>query len=170
MKLSKFSRVLILLLAASLILALASCGAKPEGGDILDEPEITVKYLSGEYAQQLLRDGGEEVLGTIKIRDGKNGKYGLEVARMAIIENASNGGYYIADKNLSLTVPLDSEARVTYIKDAKNGPQIMELDKFIKGVQKDEKSNSHQEKLYKVYIIGGNALMILAKELPKKKG
>ena len=93
---------------------------------------------------------------------------------MVIVESSiTDEGYYVADKNLSETVPLDSEARVTYIRDKKKGPQVMDLDKFIARVQKDtasressSDSDSEEEKLYDVYIIGGSALMILARELP----
>ncbi len=47
----------------------------------------------------------------------------------------------------------------------------MDLNKFIAQVQDDAASqdkagNSEEEKLYDVYIIGGSALMILARELP----
>ena len=90
---------------------------------------------------------------------------------MVIVESSyDKDGYYVADKNLSTTVPLDSEARVTYIKDKKKGPEVMELGAFIEKVQKDAKSEDFSdpdtEKLYDVYIIGGNALMLLAKEMP----
>ncbi len=173
MKKKRFAQVLVLLLAFLLTVFLPGCGQDAGDYDVMEEPEITVEYLSGEYADQILRDGGEQVLGTIEIQKESEDEYALTVHSMVIVESSITGdGYYIADKNLSNTVPLDSEARVTYIKSKKKGPQVMDLAEFIKLVQQDaaagngDASDSGNEKLYDVYIIGGNALMILAKELP----
>lgn len=172
MRRKKFAEILFLISVVALVF-LSGCGQEQEG-DILEEPEITVEYLSGDYADQLLRDGGEKELGAIRIKEEKDGKYALTVESMVIVESSyDKDGYYVADKNLSTTVPLDSEARVTYIKDKKKGPEVMELDTFIEKVQKDAKSEDFTdpdaEKLYDVYIIGGNALMLLAKEMPDAK-
>ena len=176
MKKRQFTLLMVLVLLFC-VLPLSGCGQESGDEELMDElaePKITVKYLSGEYADQILKDGGEKVLGTISIEDDGNGDYDLTVNSMVIVESSiTDEGYYIADKNLSETVPLDSEARVTYIRDKKKGPQVMDLDKFIARVQKDtasressSDSDSEEEKLYDVYIIGGSALMILARELP----
>ena len=176
MKKRQFTLLMVLVLLFC-SLTLSSCGQNSGDEELMDElaePEITVKYLSGEYADQILKDGGEKVLGTISIDEAGNGDYDLTVNSMVIVESSiTDEGYYVADKNLSETDPLDSEARVTYIRDKKKGPQVMDLDKFIARVQKDtasressSDSDSEEEKLYDVYIIGGSALMILARELP----
>lgn len=179
MKKERFTWVFVLFMVLILALALPGCGQNSNEKELMDEleePEITVKYLSGEYADQILRDGGEKVLGTISLENIGEEKYELTVNSMVIVESSiTDEGYYIADKNLSSTVPLDSEACVTYIQDKEKGPQVMKLDKFINRVQNDtaaqaESSDSdltdENTKLYDVYIIGGKALMILAKELP----
>ncbi|MCQ4637204.1 hypothetical protein NE619_10760 [Anaerovorax odorimutans] len=172
MRRKKFAGILLLVSVAALVF-LSGCG-QTHTGDDLEEPEITVEYLSGEFADQILRDGGEKELGAIRIEDEGDGKYALTVESMVIVESSySKSGYYVADKNISTKVPLDSEARVTYIKDKKKGPEVIELDEFIKKAQKDAKtedfSDPDSEKLYDVYIIGGNALMLLAKEMPDGK-
>lgn len=179
MKKKRFTWLFVLFVALILAVPLTGCGQ--EGNeeklmDELEEPEITVKYLSGEYADQILRDGGEKILGTISLENTGEEKYELTVNSMVIVESSiTDEGYYIADKNLSTTVPLDSEARVTYIKDKEKGPEVMKLNRFIDRVQNDtaaqaESSDSdltdENMKLYDVYIIGGNVLMILAQELP----
>lgn len=172
MKKKRFAGPLILSIILVLAALLPGCGQKTDDYDIMEEmeePELTVEYLSGEYAQQLLRDGGEERLGTISIDQDENGKYSLTVNSMVIVESSiTDEGYYIADKNISETFPLDQEARVTYIKKKSEGPQVTELDEFISLVQEDAQaaSGSEEEKLYDVYIIGGSALMLLARELP----
>lgn len=170
MKGKNFIWLIVLTMVLSFAIFLSGCGGQSGDHDNLEEPEISVEYLSGEFAQQLLRDGGEEMLGTVDITKEKDGTYFLTIRSMAIVENSAyDGGYYIADKNLTKEVPLDSEARATYIKSKKSGPQVMKLDQFIKAVQDDNRSSDSKnsdEKLYKVYIIGGNALMLLAEELP----
>ena len=67
MNTKKFAQAVLLSMLLVSALLLGGC-SQPEIGDhdIMEEPEITVDYLSGEYAQQLLRDGGEEILGTIE--------------------------------------------------------------------------------------------------------
>lgn len=133
----------------------------------LEEPNITVEYLSGEYADQVMRDGGECTLGTIDIT--KNGDtYSATVKSMVIVESdMSDEGYYIADKNLSSTFSVDSETPVTYIKDDKSGPEVISLEEFIKLIKDDTNPlEEGDEKLYDVYTMGDDALMILAKELP----
>ena len=179
MKKKRFTWIFVLIMALVLAFALAGCGqdsGEDELMDELEEPEITVKYLSGEYADQILRDGGEKVLGTISFESTGEGKYDLTVNSMVIVESSiTDEGYYIADKNLSTTVPLDSDARVTYIKKKEKGPEVRTLDKFIDRVQKDAAAQAESPdsdltdedaKLYDVYIIGEKALMILARELP----
>lgn len=171
MKKKKFAGLIILTVIFLLAVSLCGCSGQDEadGHDVLETPELTVKYLSEEYSEQILRDGGKETLGTISINKGHDSKYSLTVHSMVIVESSiTEEGYYIADKNISETVPLDPDADVTYIKDESIGPEIVQLDEFISLVQEDnaKAAVSGEEKLYDVYIIGGNALMILARELP----
>lgn len=157
----------VLSLAAFLAITMSGCSKIQ---DNIEEPDITVEYLSGEYADQLMRDGGECTLGTISItKDGDT--YTATVNSMVIVESSmSDEGYYVADKNISTTFPLDSEARVTYIRDEVAGPEVIELDEFIKLNASDiDPLEEGNEKLYDVYTIGGDAMMILAKELPDGK-
>ncbi len=174
MKRNSFAPILALSLILAFCLFLAGCEEEPDSHDILEEPEITVEYLSGEYAQQLLRDGGESTLGTIEIQSKSDGSYLLTVNSMVIVESSiSDDGYYIADKNVSNTVPLSSEALATYIESSDDAPKVVDLEKFVSLVQEDGKkaasgkgSTDQPEKLYDVYTIGGSALLLLARELP----
>lgn len=173
MKRKRFIKVSALSMAFILALFFSGCGEQTNDGDIMEEPEITVEYLTGEYAEQILRDGGEEILGTIELESDSENNCSLTVNSMVIVESSiTKEGYYIADKNMSSTVPLASDARVTYIKSKEKGPEIINLEEFMKLAQKDiekQKKNGLEpgkEKLYQVYIIGGSAVMLLAKELP----
>lgn len=132
--------------------------------DIIEEPDITVEYLSGEYADQLLRDGGECTLGTISTsKDGE--VYTATINSMVIVESDSeDDGYYIADKNVSTTASLDSNTRITYIDDEDATPKIVTLEEFV--TSNDSDSASGGQKLYDIYTMGDSVLMILAKELP----
>lgn len=175
MKRNSLALVLILSMIFVLCLLLTGCEDDPGDHDNLEEPEITVEYLSGEYAEQLLRDGGESTLGTIEIEKDSEGACSLTVHSMVIVESSiSDDGYYIADKNISNTVPLSSQAMATYIQSPDSPPEVMDLETFISKAQKDgekaaskKKDSDPPEKLYNVYIIGGSALLLLAKELPR---
>lgn len=180
MEQKRFIKVVILFMVLILTILFYGCGQRSSDNDIIEEPEITLEYLSGEYAEQILRDGGEDTLGTIEITaKGNDNSAGsadtlsLTIHNMVIVESSiTDEGYYVADKNLSSTVPLSSDAYVTYIKSRKKGPEVVALKDFLRLVQKDaEKQKDHglepgNEKLYQVYIIGDTAVMILAKELP----
>lgn len=166
MKKKYLAKILELSLAAALAITLSGCS---KDRDIMEEPDITVEYLSGEYAEQILRDGGEEMLGTISIDKNGDNTYSLTVNSMLVVESdITDEGYYVADKNISTTVPLDSDARVTYIRDEESGPEVIELEEFIELTQNDTSDPLEEgnEKLYEVYTVGDNALMVLAKELP----
>lgn len=159
----------VTILSLAVFLTVTMSGCIKTNGD-MEEPDITVEYLSGEYADQLIRDGGECTLGTISItKDGDI--YTATVNSMVIVESSlSDEGYYVADKNISSTVSLDPEARVTYIRDKENGPEIISLDEFIRLTSDDtEPLEEGNEKLYDVYTVGDDVMMILAKELPDGK-
>ncbi|MEG0830522.1 MAG: hypothetical protein RSD88_06660 [Anaerovoracaceae bacterium] len=158
------SGILILILCVSVSLFLFGCGTKEATGDIIEEPEITVDYLSGEFADQLIRDGAEEHLGSIAISKGKNNAYNLSLNDKSIVKSDDyEAGYYIADKNTSGKWPLGSEARITYIDDSTKNPKILNVDQFVKKVENDE--NAGETKLYKVYIISDNVELVLAEKL-----
>lgn len=167
MKKNHLTKFLTLCFTLFLLVSITACN---EQHDILEEPDITVEYLSGDYADQLLRDGGENTLGTISLVQNEDDTYSLTVNSMLIVENDdSDLGYYIADKNITSVFQLDPEARVTYIKEKGADPEIVDLTEFIHLVQ-NETSNplkEGDEKLYNVYTMDNNVLMILAEKMPE---
>lgn len=173
MRRETFIKVYALSMALLFTIFLVGCGEQSDDIDIMEEPEITVEYLTEEYAAQILRDGGEEILGTAEFSGSADKGYLLTIHSMVIVESSiTEEGYYVADKNMSSSVPLDPDARFTYIKSKKKGPEVIGLEEFVKLAQKDfqkQKANDvkpGEEKLYQVYIIGGKGVMLLAKELP----
>lgn len=167
MKKKILAGVTALSLAALLAVTMSGCGRSQ---DDIEEPDITEEYLSGEYADQLLRDGGECTLGTISIsKDGDS--YTATINSMVIVESSmSDEGYYVADKNISTTVNLDPEARITYIKEVGEAPEVITLDELVEFSADDtDPLEEGNEKLYDVYTVGDDAMMILAKELPNGK-
>lgn len=137
--------------------------------DIMEEPDITVKYLTGEYAEQLDRDGAECTLATVKItQDGEN--YSAVINSMAIVESSmTDEGYYIADMNVSETCTMDADTRATYIKDTAEGPEVVSFDEFVQLTMDDTSDplKAGEERLYNVYTYDGIALLFLAQEMPE---
>jgi len=161
-------RLITVLIITILVFTVTGCS---DQRDIMEEPEITVEYLTGEYADQLIRDGSETILGTVSVDKTDDGIYSLTVNSMLVVESeADDEGYYIADKNISGTYNIASDARVTYIGDSGNDPQVVTLDEFIELTDADTSDPLEEgnEELYDVYIIDNNALMIIAKELPEE--
>ena len=66
MKKSKRCAILVLTALMLLLLLLAGCGSE-KSGNTISEPEITVDYLDGEYADQLINDGAGTMLGTVSV-------------------------------------------------------------------------------------------------------
>ncbi len=167
MKKRHITRLTAALLALILILSLCSCGRVDN--TIAEPEEITVEYLYGEYADQLIRDGAEITTGTVLIETDGNGLYSMTVENMVIVESdITDAGYYVADANISTTLPLDPEARIAYISETGAEAEIITVDELMNivtaaGYDPLEEGN---EKLFDVYTMGGTVLMVLAKEMP----
>ena len=153
----------------SLILILSFSGCGRVDNTIAEPDEITSEYLYGEYAEQLIRDGAEVTTGCVSVDTDENGTYSITVADMVVVESdITDAGYYVADANMSNTIPLDAEARITYIKESGSEPEVISVDE-LKNIVNDENFDplkEGNEKLFDVYNISGSVVMVLAKELP----
>ena len=158
---------LIFILTSSLLL---SCSSN-QSGSTIDEPEITISYLKGEYSEQLLRDGAEHVFGTIDIKMSDDGSSVDEIVIHAkeYVEDANyENGYYIADKNKAYITHMPDEARTTYKVDGETEPKILPPSEFIAAVNKDyalhesDISDFRESKLYDFYLIEDQILLVLA--------
>lgn len=154
-------------------LAFYMTGCADGGGDITQEPEITVGYLTGEYAGQLVRDGADVLLGVIDITEGEDGTTLVDVGEREYVEDATRpNGFYIADKNLEDTYQLSSDARATFLAGGSSIPKPMAADEFVDAVAKDldEYGASDPDyknyKLYDIYVMDDQILLLLARYLP----
>jgi len=151
----------------------AGCMDKDRSGSTIDEPELTVDYLSGEYAQQLLRDDAACIYGTIEVTVAEDGTAMIKIASKQYVEDASKpNGYYIADRNLEYDYPLSFQARATFLSGGTSIAKVMTADEFVSAVRQDfeEYGASNPEyqkyKLYDIYIINDQIELLIARYLP----
>lgn len=152
----KLNKTIIFVLISSMffVMSLTSCGDK--SGNTIDEPEITSDYLHGEYAEQLITDGAETMLGYVDIsKDGDT--YMVHISEQEVVPNSDyDEGYYIADTNLAKDVSLGFDARIVCEEDGEQ--EVVTADDFIENQADDEKE------LYNVYLMGNSAELIMATE------
>lgn len=167
MRRKHIKRVTALFLAALLVFSFCGCN---RSGNTIDEPDvITTEYLYGDYAEQLIRDGAEVTLGTVSLESTGTDTYNIIVESMVIVESdITDQGYYIADKNLSSTAPLDPAARIAYISEPGAEAEVITVDEFAEIVTAEnyDPLKEGAEQIYDIYSISGSVVMVLAKELP----
>lgn len=155
-----------------LTMLLVGCGDRNQSGLTVDEPDITVEYLEGDYVDQLIRDGAEHVFGTIEVTQVDEETISVDIAAKVFVEDSSQlNGFYIEDKNYSLSKTLNPEARITFLTGEVSLPQIMSPTEFVKAYDEDLAKNGDTEeyrdsKLYDIYIMGDQIELVLAKYLP----
>lgn len=170
MKIKKGLTAALVLLLVLVTLSLCACSSN-QSGSTIDEPDITVDYLKGEYADQLLRDGAEHVFGTIDIKMNDDGTAVDEIVIHAkeYVEDANyETGYYIADKNKAYITHMPDEARTTYVADGSTEPKILPPSEFIAAVNSDyalhenDIADFRESKLYDFYLLEDQILLVLA--------
>ncbi|WP_312653081.1 hypothetical protein [Aminipila sp.] len=163
-----------LIFVLTLATLLVGCGDKNQSGSTVDEPKITVEYLEGDYVKQLLRDGAEHVFGSIEVSKAKDGSVLVNIEAKEYVEDTEQpNGFYIEDKNYSLSSVLAPEARCTFISGDVSLPQIMTTEEFVEAYNKDineygGKNNPdyQKHKLYDMYIMGDQIELILERYIP----
>lgn len=166
----KFKALILLMLTFALILT--GCSSD-QSGLTVDEPEITIDYLEGEYADQLIRDGAEYVFGTIDFEVAAGGEETagdkiIIAAKEYVVDPNYPDGYYIADRNKSYIAYMPAEARTTYIAEGASSAVIMSPYDFLTGVKNDYAAHESdllafkESKLYHIYLMGDQILLIMA--------
>ena len=157
-----------------IVMLLIGCADKNQSGLTINEPEITVDYLSGDYARQLLKDEAEYVMGTLEITADEDGVTFLNIQAKELVEDENQpNGFYIADRNMNVKVPLAMEARTTFISGDLSIATVMSAEEFIAAVSEDiaqyggeNNPNYSAGKLYHVYVMNGQAELVLAQYIP----
>jgi len=160
---------LFLMLALIMVVSMAGCNNPKQIGNTYEEPEITIEYLSTEYVDQLIRDGGAHFFGSLEITEDENGNPFVTIAEKELVMDKTHPkGYYIADKNLESVYPLSFEARTTHLTGKTSIANIMTSENFVKAVASDKKmtmqttSDESTLKFYDIYVIGDQVELILA--------
>lgn len=164
------------LLIVSTITMLTGCFNSNQSGATVDEPEITLEYLKGEYANQLIRDEAEYVFGCIDLTVAEDGSVLVEIDAKEYVNGDADVQLeeaYIEDKNLEISTVLSSEARCTFLPGKTTLPQIMTSEEFVEAYQKDMTKNGGEDnpeykdnKYYDIYIMGGQIELIIARYIP----
>ena len=141
------------LVSAFMITAFAGCGGNDDSDLDYGDQEFTVDFLTGDYAQQLTTDGAETVVGNVTIT-GEEGNYTVQVKQKEVVVNENyDGGYYIADRNMTSEYAFGSDVGLVIMKDGE--PTLCDVPEFIESVQDDDTS------LYTVYVMGDTVELIL---------
>lgn len=161
------TRYMAKLLIIVLVLTAACLSIGCNGNSHVDEPEITVEYLQGEYAQQLVRDGAEVVFGTFDqpivvcstpatdSDESENAGYTqftINAKEYVEDENVENG-YYIADRNKAYIVCANAETRIAFDFANTGTFDIVSIDQLI-----EQDTNN---KFFDFYLIDDQVLLIL---------
>jgi len=124
-----------------------------------NEPELSVDYLSGGYATQLIRDGASVIFGAVDIEEDEEGAILVTVGEREFVESPGRpNGFYIADKNLESIYQISSDARATYLSGSSSIAKVIGFDEFI--------AANHTDKLYDIYIMGDQIELLIARYIP----
>ena len=159
-------RIIPIVLIISGLTITAGCGGEQS---TLDEPDITVGYLAGEYANQLVRDGAKSLFGSISIYEDEEGAIWIDLVEKEVVEDQTRpDGFYIAHKNLEGTYQLSPEARATFIPGGSSEAETLDAYEFVERVflDLDEYGSGNPEyaenKLYGIYVIGDQVELLIA--------
>ena len=155
---------------------LTGCFNSNQSGATVDEPDITLEYLKGEYANQLIRDEAEYVFGCIDLTVAEDGSVLVDIDAKEYVNGDADVQLeeaYIEDKNMTVSTVLSTEARCTFLQGKTTLPQIMTAEEFVEAYNKDMAKNGGENNLnygdskyYDIYIMGGQIELILARYIP----
>ncbi len=148
--------IALLFLCLMPLFLLTGCGEEKSGSTI-SEPELTVEYLTEDYAEQLINDGAEVVVGYVTITDD-GGAYSVNITEKEVVPSEDyDEGYYIADTNVTKVGSLGLDARIVHHHDGEH--VITTAADFI------STHSECPEHLYTVYMLGSSVELILAADV-----
>ena len=143
-RLIKITALLLALMTISI--GFAGCGNN------LSEPDITVDYLQGEFAEMLEKDGADIIIGSVDILE-ENDTYKARITEKQVVSNDSKEGYYLAETNNLYERVIGSDCRIVYF----NGdtPIVGNAKEFLK------RHNGETDTIYKTYCFSESCELIL---------
>lgn len=144
---------IVAILTVFSMLVFSGCGEE-KSGNTISEPEITVEYLTEEYASQLETDGAETITGFVTLEKNDD-SYIAHIEEQEVVPNSDyKEGYYIADTNMAVDASLGDDVRITCLLD--DELSVVTADEFIQQEQDDS------QQLYTIYLMGDSAELILS--------
>lgn len=162
MKRNNILRITTILLILVLTM-ITACGA-PEGEETLDETQLTLEYLKGDYTSQLLTDGAEHLVGSIEFSTAEDGSVQLILHPKEVSASAnSDGTYTVTSYVINRVLSVSDSLYATYI----DSSSILSAFEFELAVQDDYEAQgvSFDEYgdhiLYDVYALEDQVLLAL---------
>lgn len=132
----------------------AFTGCTNDEDQYVDDSDITLDYLYGDFTEQLMRDGAETILGSVDISN-EDGSYKVTVTEKEVVKNDDyDEGYYVAETNVVKDFGLGGYAKLVYT-DENGEDMIGNADEYI------ETHNGEPDNLYTVYYMNGNVELML---------
>jgi len=147
-------------------LILSGCGIPKDK----DAPEITVDYLNHGYADQLISDGAEKIIGSIELSKNENEEMIVTVHQKELIPDENEeSGYRILSYAANQEYSLPSHAYCTFHTGKKSdSSEILSPEEFLTAIQEDYKNNGGFSEygdsiLYDIYVLDDQIQLTLAR-------
>lgn len=154
----------LFLLIFCIPVCLFGCG--PLGEE--DTPDMTLEYLSGEYATQLVHDGAEQLLGSVELTQNENGDLDMILHPKELIQDSSQpNGWRVDSFALNRTFVVPEQAYVTYCAPGESAAEILTPADFCTALTKEYEEagvpfeDYGDTRLYDVYALDNQVLLIL---------
>jgi len=160
------SVITIILTISFSVVSMAGCRGNMD--HMGDKPDISVEYLSGEYAAQLIRDGAKLIFGVISdISEDSDGMTVLIISEYEFTEdNSMPNGVFIADKNMESLYVLSPEASATFLSGRSSISKALAADEFIAEAAREIITAGSTDKFYDIYIMGDWIELLIARYIP----
>ena len=150
---SKLFVVVAAIVCVAMAIAITGCSENED--EFVDEADMTVEYLTTEYADQLMADDANTILGSVSVSEADD-IYTVTVTEKEVVHNSDyDEGYYIAETNVVDQYGLGVYAKI--VCPDENGELIVcNSEEFMKS------HNDDTEQLYTVYYINDTVELMVA--------
>ena len=173
MKKKLLQTTLLIFMIGLIILPMTGCKSDRYGNTYV-EPEITVDYLTTEFADQITRDGATKIFGTIDtLKDNGNGTFTLGITgKEFVVDNSQPNGFYIADQNKEYQLVLSKSSRAVFFPRADSSSAEFHLTAadFMAALEEDRSNNPGSDykdyQLFYFYVMHDYVELVLQQYLP----